>query len=154
MRWLGVRGSNGGGGKEGVASLGDALHLPVFELDRREPAENGNGNLELAPVGIDLVDAAREVGEGTVGDLDLFAHGVLDLRHFLAAGGLPHLGRLVITASDNPLAVGRALADPARDRTQRATGETLVATSNKAIGSYRKQKPTGEAGLSEPATSE
>ncbi len=39
-------------------------------------------------------------------------------------------------------------------RGQRATGETLVATSNKAIGSYRKQKPTGEAGLSEPATSE
>lgn len=39
-------------------------------------------------------------------------------------------------------------------RGQNGTGETLVATSNKAIGSYRKQKPTGEAGLSEPATSE
>src|SRR5690606_40506176 len=68
--------------------FGEALHLPVFELDRGEPAENGNGNLEFAALGIDFVDAAGEVGEGTVGDLDLFAHGVLHLRHFLAGSGL------------------------------------------------------------------
>lgn len=37
---------------------------------------------------------------------------------------------------------------------QRGSGETMVATSNKAIGSYRKKAPTGEAGLKAPDTSE
>jgi hypothetical protein len=36
-----------------------ALDLPVFEFDGRKPTENGDGNLELAAVGIDLVDATR-----------------------------------------------------------------------------------------------
>lgn len=39
-------------------------------------------------------------------------------------------------------------------RGQNGTGETLVATSNKAIGSYRKMKPTGEAGLKQTSSEE
>ena len=35
---------------------------------------------------------------------------------------------------------------------QTGTGETVVTTSNKAIGSYREQTPTGEGGLKAPAT--
>ena len=71
-----------------LSSLREALHLPVFELDRGEPAKNGNGNPELPAGRVDLVDAPVEIGERAVVDLDLLAHCVLDLRHFLAAGGL------------------------------------------------------------------
>ena len=35
---------------------------------------------------------------------------------------------------------------------QQGSGETVVSTSNKAIGSYRDQAPTGEGGLGETAT--
>ncbi|MFZ1743407.1 MAG: CpaD family pilus assembly protein [Pontixanthobacter sp.] len=35
---------------------------------------------------------------------------------------------------------------------QEGTGETVVSTSNKAINSYRTQAPTGEGGLTKPAT--
>ncbi len=35
---------------------------------------------------------------------------------------------------------------------QDGTGETVVATSNKAIGSYREQAPTGEGGLAQGGT--
>ena len=38
-------------------------------------------------------------------------------------------------------------------RGQPGTGETVVSTSNKAIGSYRDQAPTGEGGLAESSTS-
>ena len=38
-----------------------ALDLPVFEFDGRKPTENGDGNLELAAGGVDLVDAAGEL---------------------------------------------------------------------------------------------
>ena len=37
-------------------------------------------------------------------------------------------------------------------RGQKGTGETVVSTSNKAIGSYRDQAPTGEGGLAQNAT--
>lgn len=37
-------------------------------------------------------------------------------------------------------------------RGARSTGETVVMSSNKAIGSYRKQAPTGEQGLSQNNT--
>src|ERR1700761_2461720 len=83
------------GAREGVASLGVALHLPVFELDRGEPAENGNGNLELAAVRIDLVDAAGEIRERAIVDLHFFADGVDDLRDFLAVGGFDARADLV-----------------------------------------------------------
>ena len=39
-------------------------------------------------------------------------------------------------------------------RGQRGTGETLVATSNKAISTHREQEPTGKAGLKQSATGE
>src|SRR4051812_32224660 len=65
-----------------------ALDLPVFEFDGRKPTENGDGNLELAAGGIDLVDAAGEVRERTVGDLHFLADFEGDLRHFLAGSGL------------------------------------------------------------------
>lgn len=39
-------------------------------------------------------------------------------------------------------------------RGQKGSGETVVATSNKAIGSYRDQKPTGEGGLKKTTTEE
>ena len=39
-------------------------------------------------------------------------------------------------------------------RGQKGTGETVVATSNKAIGSYREQKPTGEGGLKQTSSGE
>src|SRR4051794_22521505 len=61
-----------------------ALDLPVFEFDGRKPTENGNGNLELAAGGIDLVDAAREVRESAVGDLHFLADFERDLRDLLA----------------------------------------------------------------------
>ncbi|MGB3738141.1 MAG: CpaD family pilus assembly protein [Pontixanthobacter sp.] len=38
-------------------------------------------------------------------------------------------------------------------RGQAGNGETIVSTSNKAIGSYREQAPTGEGGLAASATS-
>src|SRR3954466_14237810 len=65
-----------------------ALDLPVFEFDGRKPTENGDGNLELAAGGGDLVDAAREVGERAVGDLHFLADLEGDLRDFLAGRGL------------------------------------------------------------------
>src|SRR5947209_13363518 len=68
--------------------FGGALDLPVFELDRREPAEDGDGNLQLAAFRIDLVDATGQRSECSIGDFDFLADGVLHLRHFLAAGGL------------------------------------------------------------------
>lgn len=37
---------------------------------------------------------------------------------------------------------------------QSGSGETVVATSNKAIGSYRDQKPTGEGGLKQTSSGE
>ncbi|MFN4113910.1 MAG: CpaD family pilus assembly protein [Sphingomonadaceae bacterium] len=39
-------------------------------------------------------------------------------------------------------------------RGQKGTGETVVATSNKAIGTYREQKPTGEGGLKQTSSGE
>ena len=36
---------------------------------------------------------------------------------------------------------------------QKGSGETVVMSSTKAIDSYREQKPTGEDGLKESATS-
>lgn len=39
-------------------------------------------------------------------------------------------------------------------RGQGSNGQTVVATSNKAIGSYRNQKPTGEGGLKQTASNE
>src|SRR6187402_2900000 len=65
-----------------------ALDLPVFEFDGRKPTENRDGNLELAAGRVDLVDAAGEVGKGTVGDLEFLADFERDLRHFFAGGGL------------------------------------------------------------------
>ena len=46
---------NVGGVKEGVGSLSETLHLPVFELDRGEPAENGDGNFEFTTGWIDFI---------------------------------------------------------------------------------------------------
>src|SRR5258708_18709219 len=66
---------------------GGALDLPVVEFDRGETAEDGNGNLELASLGIDFVDAAGEVEEGTVVDFNFFTHRINDLGHFFARSG-------------------------------------------------------------------
>src|ERR1035438_3244395 len=68
--------------------VGGPLDLPVLELHRREPAEDRDGYLQLAPVRVDLVDPAVQVGKRAVVDLDLLADGVLHLRHLLAVGRL------------------------------------------------------------------
>src|ERR1035441_10150765 len=65
-----------------------ATAMPVLELHRREPAEDRDGYLQLAPVRVDLVDPAVQVGKRAVVDLDLLADGVLHLRHLLAVGRL------------------------------------------------------------------
>ena len=57
-----------------------AFDLPELELDRSGAAEDVDGDLKLAAVGIDLVDIAGEIGEGAVGDLDAFADVEGDLR--------------------------------------------------------------------------
>jgi hypothetical protein len=63
------------------------LHLPVFELDRREPAENGNGNLELAASG--SISSIRPVSDANAPSVIFTSSPTcIDLRHFLAAGGL------------------------------------------------------------------
>ena len=57
--------------------FGGALHLPVLELDRREPAENGNGNLQLAAVRINFIDSTG-IGE-LVGYLGRFRNSKREL---------------------------------------------------------------------------
>src|SRR5689334_2188985 len=46
----------------------DLLHLREVQLDRRLPAENRDHDLQGVAVEVDLVDHAREVVEGAVGD--------------------------------------------------------------------------------------
>ena len=70
------------------------MHLPVFKLDRREPAENRDGNLELAAGGIDLVDAAVQVHEGSVVDLHLLADSSDALKRNRGRRGLDILNEM------------------------------------------------------------
>lgn len=83
-----LRGCGGRRTRRDVASLGEALHLPVFELDRRKSTENGNRDLQLTTVWIDLVDSAGERRKGTIGNFDFFTNEVLDFRNFLTVGRL------------------------------------------------------------------
>src|ERR1017187_2973375 len=101
-----------------------ALDLPVFELDRGEAAEDGDGNLELAAVRIDLVDAAGERRKRAIGDLHFLADGVLDLRHFLAARGFNARVDLVdLGLAERRGAVAADKADHAGSRSEEHTSE-------------------------------
>src|SRR5207302_494598 len=66
--------------------LVDLLDLQEVELDRRLAAEHVDQHLELAPLGVDVVDLAVEVGEGAVHDPDALPDLELD----------PDLGRLLL----------------------------------------------------------
>src|SRR6266849_5815227 len=61
----------------------EALHLEEVELDRRLPAEDGDGDFDLPLLSVDLVDGAHEVGERPVGDADALAHLETDLDAWL-----------------------------------------------------------------------
>src|SRR3981081_4495592 len=54
-------------------SLVDLLDLEQVELDRGLPAEHVDQDLQLAALGVDVVNLAVEVGEGTVDDPDRLA---------------------------------------------------------------------------------
>src|SRR5919108_6568662 len=56
----------------------DLFDLEQVELDRRLPAEHVDQDLQLALLGVDLVDLAQEVGEGSVDDADALAQLELD----------------------------------------------------------------------------
>src|SRR6266567_4630975 len=66
----------------------DLLDLQEVELDRRLPAEHVDQHLQLALLGVDLIDLAVEVGERSIHDPHRLADLELDpdLRGFL-----PHL---------------------------------------------------------------
>ena len=51
--------------KRRASLVGNAFHLPVFELDRGEPAKNGNRDFEFTALRIDFVDPAFAPGTGT-----------------------------------------------------------------------------------------
>src|SRR4051794_35191129 len=51
----------------------DLLHLPIFELDRGGPAEDGDGDLEAGARIVDFLDGAVERGERAIRDADLLA---------------------------------------------------------------------------------
>src|SRR6202011_3465572 len=56
----------------------DLLDLQECELDRRLPAEHVDQHLQLALLGVDLVDLAEEVREGAVDHADALAQLELD----------------------------------------------------------------------------
>src|SRR5205823_15011327 len=54
------------------------LDLQTVELDRRLPAEHVDQHLQLALLGVDLIDLAQEVREGAVNHADALAQLELD----------------------------------------------------------------------------
>src|SRR3954471_19739792 len=64
----------------------DLLNLPILQLQRRRPAEDGGDDADHSLVGHDFVDFAFEVDEGTIGDLDAVALVVLDVAGDFALG--------------------------------------------------------------------
>ena len=51
----------------------DLLDLPVFELNRRRPAKNGNGHFEPLALFVHFLDETVEGSERTIGDTHLLA---------------------------------------------------------------------------------
>src|SRR5215211_1792929 len=58
----------------------DLLDVQEVEFDRRRAPEDGDDHLERGLVGVDLLDLAREGGEGAGLDADGLAGGVRELR--------------------------------------------------------------------------
>src|SRR5271167_2320312 len=59
---------------ESIVIVSGLLYLHKVELDRSCAAEDRNENADLALLGLDFLDGAVEVLEGTVDDLDRLAH--------------------------------------------------------------------------------
>src|SRR5271157_3551218 len=56
------------------------LYLPVFQFHRRVASKNVHGHLQLAAIGINLLNHAAEIQERSVVDLDRLADFKIDLR--------------------------------------------------------------------------
>src|ERR1700716_3737749 len=76
------------------------LDLQEVELDRRLPAEHVDKHLQLALLGVDLVDLAEEVGEGAVHDADALAQLDLDPDLRLLLDLLQDRAKLVLVKRD------------------------------------------------------
>ena len=66
---------------------GEFFDLGEVKLHRRVATENGHENGEFLGGGLDVGDGGGHGGEGAVGDGDLIADGVGDLRFALFGGG-------------------------------------------------------------------
>src|ERR1700738_512353 len=80
------------------------LDLQEVELDRRLPAEHVDEHLQLALLGVDLVDLAEEVGEGAVHDADALAQLELDPDLRLLLDLLQDRAKLVLVQRDRLVA--------------------------------------------------
>src|SRR6185312_12584389 len=83
-----------------TAPASDLFDLPVFEFDRRRPAEDGDADLHAALLLVHLLDRAVEARERAVGD----AHLLADLEQHGRARALHAFLRLL----HDPLGLGVA----------------------------------------------
>jgi len=69
-----------------MSLFGVSLDLPVFQLNRSKTPEDGDRNLQLTPLRVDLIDSAGQTSKGTVSNFHFLANNILNLRNFLPIG--------------------------------------------------------------------